>query len=183
MTPKPGKALLQLVPQHSCSSLHPVFLLWQSYGSAQSNHFPSVCYCSLKLQMELVVAFDKVFNQLYCLLCTSSLKSSTTGCINYTLGGIIHLMIEYIHLVVRSIPCIGHLFNNLLYLSHALKRLSSPPCLNTLFLLSSQKLELEEKICSYMPPLTLPSYSLIPLVMSQTKLLPHLSVKRGRASA
>ena len=31
--------------------------------------------------------------------------------------------------VFRSIPCMGHLFNSLLYLSQAVYRLSSSPCL------------------------------------------------------
>ena len=33
--------------------------------------------------------------------------------------------------VFKSMPCIGHVFSSLLYLSHAVYKLSSSPCLNT----------------------------------------------------
>ena len=82
----------------SCSSMLQVLLLWQSSCSALSPHFLSVCCYSLKSQMELYSCIWKDLQPNVLRFSTLPLEFSTTGCIYYTLGGVVHRVIKDVHL-------------------------------------------------------------------------------------
>ena len=72
--------------------------------SNPSDHFPSSCCCSLKIQMESCSCIWKGLQKLALPPLHFFFKTSTSRCINYTLGGIIHGMVENVHLSCQIYP-------------------------------------------------------------------------------
>ena len=79
--------------------------------------------------------------------------------------------------------CIGYLFSSLLYLSHAVYKLSSSPYWNTMISLLLLDVMDGGKICLSMLPQALPMYQLSHKVIIHTMWLQYLSRKRGRGVA